>query len=183
MTLQALTMPSPIPAGLQSAITSAGHTLMLLDNTWVTDNPTAVAAIIASYNPLAAVQAQAVASVQAQYLSLIKAGFTYQNVLVSIDPISQANINSMASQAIVTLQATSLGVSVQPWPANFVWLPQGAGNNLPLTASQMITFASAVAHYVSALILYLDSLIAQIQAATTTDAVAAILSGAVWPTS
>jgi len=72
---------------------------------------------------------------------------------------------------------------VPAWPANFAWLPQGEGASLPLTAQEMLSFAAAVSHYVSALILYQDILVEQIKAATTVAAVNAVLAGASWPSS
>jgi len=181
--MQTVTVPQPLPMGLQAAVAQAGHVLIYMDGNWVADDAAAVSALITNYSPLAATQAAAIAQVEAQLAAKMAAGFTYNGVLIGIGQADIININAMGSTAMVTLQAAALNATVPAWPANFAWLPQGEGASLPLTAQEMLSFAAAVSHYVSALILYQDILVEQIKAATTVAAVNAVLAGASWPSS
>lgn len=168
--------------GLQAAFAAAGVQCQWQDGAMLVSDLTAAQNIVASYNPVPAEQAAAITTVQATLAGLIAAGFTYSGTTIGISPADIVNINSMASQALLTLSPPS-GVTPAAWPSGFEWLPQGAGSPIPLTAPEMLSLANACAHYVSALILYADTLAAQIMAATTSSGVASVLSGASWPTS
>lgn len=172
-----------VPAAPPTTAPAAGYTWELGDPQAVQVNGVWQQNWVQVVVPLATAQAQAIAQVGAIYLEKIAAGFTYNGVTVGILPADIQNITAMAATAMANIQAASLGITAPAWPSNFAWLPQGSGASLPLTAPEMITFGAAASHYVSSLILYADSLIAQIQAATTASAVQAIDITAGWPTS
>jgi hypothetical protein len=167
---------------MQQAIAAAGQQLWCQNGIWYGDDATTVQAIISGWNPLPTEQAAAIAAVEATLAAKIAAGFTYNGTTIGIAPADIVNINSMASQALLTLSPPA-GVTPAAWPAGFAWLPQGAGTPIPLSAAEMLSMANACAHYVSALILYADALAAEIEAATTSAAVTAVLTNANWPTS
>jgi hypothetical protein len=117
-----------------------------------------------------------------QLAAKIAAGFTYNGTTIGISPTNIVNINSMASQALLTLSPPH-GVTPVTWPTNFAWLPQGTGSPIPLTAAEMLTMANMCAHYISSLILYADTLEQQIMSCTTAAEVDAIDIASGWPTS
>lgn len=169
--------------GLQQALSAAGIACWWEAGNFFVSNLTAAQNIVASYNPVPAMQAALISQVETLLQEKVAAGFTYNGVTVGILPADIQNITAMAATAMANIQAASLGITAPAWPSNFAWLPQGSGASLPLTAPEMITFGAAASHYVSSLILYADSLIAQIQAATTAAAVQAIDITTGWPTS
>lgn len=175
-------LPNPIPTGLLAAIGAQGILVWFAPGGCSTSNDSAAQSIVTGYDPLPAEQSAAIATVEATLAAKIAAGFTYSGTTIGISPADIVNINSMASQALLTLSPPS-GVTPAAWPSGFEWLQQGAGSPIPLTAPEMLSMANACAHYVSALILYADTLAAQIRAATTSAGVASVLSGASWPTS
>lgn len=177
-----LISPFSNQAGLVDALAVAGVCSYSVSDGIMVSDIAAAQAVVASYNPLPAEQAAAIATVQATLAAKIAAGFAYGGTTIGISPVDIVNINSMASQALLTLSPPA-GVTPAAWPAGFAWLPQGVGNPIPLTAPEMLLMANACAHYVSALILYADALAAQIEAATTSAGVAAVLTNANWPTS
>jgi hypothetical protein len=168
----------PTVPGIFPALQAAGISWETLDGSFNVSDLAASQALIASYNPLSFVQAQAAVAVDAQLASVIAAGFTYQGVLIAIDPPSVAHLTAMAAIASNMIS----GLITTPWPASFAWLPHGAGPSLALATPQaMVTFAGAVGQYVSACILFANALAAQILAATTLGAVQAINVTAGWP--
>jgi hypothetical protein len=168
--------------GLTSALSSAGIAWWWESGQLYVSDFAAAQTVVANYNPLPAERAAAIATVETQLAAKIAAGFAYNGAVIGILPADIVNINSMASQALLTLSPPA-GVTPAAWPSGFAWLPQGPGSPIPLTAAEMLAMANACAHYVSALILYADALAAEIESATTSAAVAAVLSGANWPTS
>jgi hypothetical protein len=168
--------------GLQDALTASGIEYAWINGVFFVSNLTAAQAVVANYNPLPAEKAAAIATVETTLAAKIAAGFTYNGTKIGVAPADIVNINSMASQALLTLSPPA-GVTPAAWPSSFAWLPQGAGTPIPLSAAEMLSMANACAHYVSALILYADALAAEIEAATTSTAVTAVLTNANWPTS
>jgi hypothetical protein len=168
--------------GLQDALKASGISCQWQSGLMLVSDLAAAQNIVAAYDPIPAEQASAIATIEATLATKIAAGFTFSGAVIGISPADIVNINSMASQALLTLSPPT-GVTPAAWPSGFAWLPQGTGSPLPLTPAEMLTMANACAHYVSALILYADALAAQIMAATTSAAVAAVVSSASWPTS
>ena len=171
--------------GLLGALSAAGLSPRYIGTTLYVSDLAAAQSIVASYNPLAATQAEIITQIQTILSEKIAAGFTYNGVTVGINPSNGdiQNITAMAATAMANIQATALGITVEPWPTNFAWLPQGSGASLPLTPAEMITFGDAASHYYSALILYADNLESQVMAATTAADVLAINITTGWPTS
>jgi hypothetical protein len=168
--------------GLQEALVASGIACWWQSGIFFVSDLAAAQAVVANYNPLPAEQAATIATVESALAAKIAAGFTYNGTTIGIAPADIVNINSMASQALLTLSPPA-GVTPAAWPSGFAWLPQGAGTPIPLSAAEMLSMANACAHYVSALILYADVLAAEIEVATTSAAVTAVLANANWPTS
>lgn len=125
---------------------------------------------------LAQAQVAATLAAQMQYQALIAAGFTWNGTLYQIDPVSVQNLTGMGALATATLTAGSGAV----WPAGFSWI---AANNalVAMTAVQLLAFASAVAGYVSGLVMNLRALKTAIAAAADVPAVQGINIAGGWP--
>jgi hypothetical protein len=165
--------------GLYAALVAAGHSVIHYSTGAWSPDPTPTQDFINAYSAVPFVQHQALEALAAQLAKVIAAGFTYQTVLVAVDDASIGKITAQAAVASNTIH----GLLTTAWPSSFAWLPQGAGAPLPLSTPQdMITFAGAVAAYVSNVILYAASLEAKILAATSVSGVEAVTLTTGWPT-
>lgn len=173
--------PFTYQIGMRRAVAAAGHQLILLNGEWFADDASAVNSIIAAYDPLPAVQQEALATVAATLASKLGAGFMYSNVLVAIDPQGR---RSKIAEAASLAQAILGGTSTQTWNSSRVWPPMTGTTGVPIGAPQaMIDMAAAIGSYVMDLDLYAGSLAAQIMAATSASAVQAINLTSGWPAS
>lgn len=146
--------------------------------TWQTlDDPAAVEAAIAAYDPLPDLKAARHAELAAIYAGKIAAGRIWNGTLFQIDPESQANIAAMGSLAASVLAGTP---GAAPWPEGFYWVAADNGH-VPMDAAVMFAFAQAIAGYVSALILTNRALKDAIDAAADATALAALDLTAGWP--
>ncbi len=170
--------PSPPPLGLCQASVEAGYYVELRPEGAFSNDPSGALAFANTYNPLPVWQKQQMQAVAEQYATIIAAGYTYSNVLVAIDDVSQQKITAMAAIASNTLA----GLITTAWPTTFAWAPMGFGASLSLpTPQNMIAFGAAIGHYVSNVILYAESLTQQIASAPSVAAVQAINITAGWP--
>lgn len=147
---------------------------------WVSDL-TAAQTFVANYNPLPAEQAAAIAAVETTLGGLIAAGLAIGSSTVAIDPTTQSEINQLCNLAHVTIA----GLTSVVWPTSPTrYWPVISGPPIALgTPQDALAIGVPAAHYVWSLKNYADTLAAQIMAATTSAGVAAVISGAAWPTS
>lgn len=139
----------------------------------------AAQAVVTSYNPVPAKQSAAIATVQATLAAKISAGLVIGSSTVAIDPTTQSEINQLCNLAHVTIA----GLTSVSWPTGRYW-PVLSGSPIALTTPQdALAIGVPAAHYVWSLKNYADTLAAEIMAATTSAAVAAVLTNANWPTS
>lgn len=165
--------------GLQAAFAAAGIQCQWQTNTMLVSDLAAAQKIVASYNPLPAEQAAAIATVQATLAAKIAAGLVIGASTVAIDPATQSEINQLCNLAHVTIAALTTAV----WPSGRYW-PVIAGSPIPLATPQdAISIGVPAAQYVWSLKNYALTLTAEIEAATTSAALASVLATAVWPTS
>jgi hypothetical protein len=167
--------------GLQIALDAAGIGCWWQGGElWVSDL-TAAQAIVASYNALPAIQAASVATVEAKLASKIAAGLVIGSSTVAIDPTTQSEINQLCNLAHVTIA----GLTSVVWPTTPTrYWPVLSGSPIALATPQdALAIGVPAAHYVWSLKNYADTLAAQIMAATTSAAVAAVITNANWPTS
>lgn len=165
--------------GLQQALGAAGIACWWEAGNFFVSDLTKAQAVVAAYDPLPAVQAQATAQVQATLASKLAAGFAIGSNVIAIDQTAQAEIGSLAILALATLA----GQVTTPWPTGRTW-PVVSGTPVPLTTPQdLIAVGAPCAHYVWSIKNYAVNLIAQIEAAITAAAVQAINITTGWPTS
>lgn len=167
--------------GLQAAFAAAGIQCQWQGGAMLVSDLTAAQAIVASYNPLPAEQAAAIATVEAALASLIALGLVIGGSTVAIDPTTQSEINQLCNLAHVTIA----GLTSVAWPTTPTrYWPVLSGAPIALgTPQDALAIAVPAAHYVWSLKNYAQTLAAQIMAATTSAGVASVLSGASWPTS
>ena len=174
-----LISPFTNQTGLIEALASAGVCSYPSGDGLMVSDLTAAQNIIASYNPVPAEQAAALATVKATLAVKIAAGLVIGSSTVAIDPTTQSEINQLCNLAHVTIA----GLTSVVWPTGRYW-PVISGSPIPLTTPQdALAIGVPAAHYVWSLKNYADTLTAQIEAATTSAEVASILSGTAWPTS
>lgn len=170
--------------GLQFAIFASGNRVWNENGTWYADDISAVTNFIASYNPLAYVQRQALATVAETLASRLGAGFTYSGVLIDCGDQAQGRISRVAQMAADILD----GKITKAWTSRTWPSMTPAATGLTLAGAQdMINMAGAVGSYVADNEFHAADLEAQILASTATAASIAALdldnSKGTWPTS
>lgn len=167
--------------GLLGALSAAGLSPRYVGTTLYVSDLAAAQAFVASYNPLPATQAQAIAQVGAIYLEKIAAGFTYNGVVVGCDETTQGDIDRLSSIA----SNIAAGRISSAWPSTRqISAMPGQTGGVPVgTPAAMLAFGGAYGTYIADLRFYADSLIGQIQAAATASAVQSIDLTTGWPTS
>ncbi len=165
--------------GLQAAFVAAGIQCQWQRGAMLVSELTAAQNIVASYNPVPAEQAAAIATVESTLAGLIATGLVIGSSTVAIDPTTQSEINQLCNLAHVTIA----GLTSVVWPTGRYW-PVISGSPIALgTPQDVLAIGVPAAHYVWSLKNYADTLAAQIMAATTSAAVAAVITNANWPTS
>ena len=170
--------------GLLAAMAAAGLSPHFIGTALYVADLAAAQSLVSSYNPLPAIQAQALATVATTLTARISAGFTYNGVLVACDEASQGKIDRVANMA----ENIIAGRSAVTWTSR-TWPPFALGNpGVPLaTAQDMVTFGTAIGDYMADNEFHAADLTAQIMASTATAASIGALdldnSKGTWPTS
>ena len=165
--------------GLRDAFLAAGISCQWQNGSLLVSDLSAAQSLAASYNPLPAIQQQALATVQATLATKLAAGLAIGSNVIAIDAAAQTEIAALAILALATIS----GTATTPWPTGRTW-PVVSGTPIPLTTPQdLIAVGAPGAHYVWSLKNYANGLAAQIAAATTAAAVQAIDLVGGWPTS
>jgi len=169
--------------GLLSALSAARLSPRYIGTTLYVSDLAKAQSLAAAYNPLPAIQQQALATVAATLAARIAAGFIYGGVLVACDDAAQGKIDRVANMAENILAARS----AVTWTSR-TWPPFALGNpGVPIaTAQDMVAFGTAVGDYVADNEFHAADLTAQIMASTATAASIAALdldnSKGTWPT-
>ena len=165
--------------GLQQALADAGVGCWWEADAFYVSDLAKAQSVVAAYNPLPAIQHQALATVAATLADKLAAGLAIGSNIVAIDAVAQSEIAALAILALATIN----GTATTPWPTGRAW-PVVSGTPIPLTTPQdLIAVGAPAAHYVWSLKNYANGLAAQIGAATTAAAVQAIDLTSGWPTS
>lgn len=126
--------------------------------------------VLVPYAPtLADAQAAKAAAAEAQFASILGAGFTWSGTLFQIDVDSQTRISAMGALALGSI-ADAAG---NPWADGFYWVAAD-NSHVPMDAPATYAFARAVALYVSGCILHLRTIKDTIAGATDQAALDAV---------
>lgn len=165
--------------GLQQALAAAGVACWWDTGAFYVSDLAKAQSVVTAYNPLPAIQQQALTTVAATLAAKLAAGLAIGSNVIAIDAAAQSEIAALAILALATIS----GTATTPWPTGRTW-PVVSGTPIPLTTPQdLIAVGAPAAHYVWSLKNYATLLAAQIGAATTAAAVQAIDLVGGWPTS